>query len=159
MITDFKNNKQTEQSNKSGLCSFKFCPVSFVDQMPLASDGAYIDPITFHSGKNWLNGYATYDTLLWDEDPQGGGLFAPSLKGFCPTDEPDNVALFTAMRAERFLILAKDRHGREVLSGNIQHGLIFNFKRTKGNRANNAQGQMFEFGGIVLPWPSYYYSE
>lgn len=157
MITDFKNNKTTEGANKGGLCSFRFCPLSYVDVMPMATGGEYLGTITFESGKGWLTGYATYDTLDWDEQPQGGGLYEPKLKGFCPIDEPDNVAMFEEMKADRFLILAKDRHGREVLSGAIDAGLVFDFRRGKGGRGNNLHGQFFEFGGVILPRPSYYY--
>jgi hypothetical protein len=157
-ITNFKQNLSTEGFNKGGVCSFKFCPVEWVETMPLAADGIYIDTITFITGKDWLVGYGTLDTVSWDEDSQGDQLYKPLLKGFVPTDEEDNVALFEAMKGKQYLILATDRHGREVLSGRPDAGLVFGFKRSKGMRQDNKHGQVFEFGGVVLPWPSYYYT-
>lgn len=156
-ITNFRKNPSYENGNKGGLQSFRFCPVEWVDVMPMVADGAYLTTITFVATRGWLTGYASKDTLLWDEEPQGGNLYKPVLKGFCPTDEKVNLALFELMKGKQFLVLAKDMHDREVLCGKPDSGLIFSFKRGKGNRGNNHHGQDFEFGGVALPWPGYYY--
>jgi hypothetical protein len=155
-ITNFKENPLTERANKGGLCSFQFAPVEWVETMPLAADGEYLGTVDFISGKTWLSGYATKDTLNWVEE-ENNELYKPALKGFCPTDEPDNLALFASMKKTTYIILCKDRHGRYVLSGKPDGGLFFTFKRSKGNIGDNHHGQDFEFGGAVLPWPSYYY--
>lgn len=157
MITDFYNSKATEGYNKGGVCSFKFAPCSDIDALPRVADAQYLGTVTFKSGKTWLNGYAAYDTLDFDENPKGAGLYQPVLRGLSLVDEPNNLALFERMQSERFIILVKDRHGREVIAGTLKRGLKFTFKRTKGKRTNNNHGIEFEFGGRIYPWPAYYY--
>lgn len=158
-ITSFQNNKTTEGGSKGGLCNFRFCPVEWVETMPLVADGEYIDTIVFTSGKDWLTGYAAADTLLWNEEPVGNNLYKPLLKGYSPIDEDVNLSLFEQMNGKEFLVLAEDRHGRLVLSGVPSAGLKFSYSRSKGTRQNNLNGMDYEFGNVVLPWPSYYYTE
>ncbi len=111
-------------SNIGGLKSFKFVPVVDVVTVPLPDAAGYkiSHPVVLDAGKQWYDGYATFNMLSFSEK-QGMGkqgvFYHVEVKGSYPKDGQGMGDLFDQMEGQEFLLDVVDNNGvRRLIAGN-----------------------------------------
>lgn len=130
-----------------GIQTFWFVPVNDV-----AALGDIIlnelQSITFETDKDWLTGYAVYDSKQFSEDKKenkSGIRFLRSLKMFYPGFDLAAVNQMQEMQLTQFICAYKDFNGLYKLAGTLDNPLNFKYKLITGKTGSNAQGYDMEF--------------
>lgn len=149
MITDFP---LKSLYNPGGLRNFKFIPALLVKTYPFISSSQVLEALTFLPEVDWLNGYSTPDTLLFDEDSESsenGPMYKQEVSGFAPGDKLALIDLMNDMEGQSFVIRTTDYSGQLRLIGSHGTPLTFSAKYTSGSGRSNSKGYQFKFTGYT----------
>ena len=145
--------------NPGGYKGFKFSPLSAVSIYPAIQSGAINLPYTFTQGNGWLDGYATYGTLLFKEigvPSDNGKFYNQEITGFVPGDSPELSALMDEMEQQPFIIRLLDPRGKMRVAGTHCYPLIFTAEFNSGGNRPDAKGYTFKFTGqSIFRAPAY----
>lgn len=134
--------------NPGGYRSFLFIPRNDVATYPLVNNGSSILPLGLQQFGAWYNGYATYETLQYSEEPETnehGTFYKPLLTGFLPGDSASHISLMQNMEQQLFLVLLTDAKGFKRLIGTPSNPLIFTSKFDGSLTRSGAKGYTFQF--------------
>ena len=107
-----------------------------------------LQSITFETDKDWLTGYAVYDSKQFSEDKKEnktGIRFLRSLKMFYPGFNVAVINQMAEMHTTQFLVAYKDFNGLYKIAGTLENPLNFKYKLATGKDGSNAQGYDMEF--------------
>ena len=107
-----------------------------------------LQSITFETDKDWITGYAVYDSKQFSEDKKEnktGIRFLRSLKMFYPGFDLAAVNQMAEMHTTQFLVAYKDFNGLYKVAGTLENPLNFKYKLATGKDGSNAQGYDIEF--------------
>lgn len=148
MITNFPDKPSY---NSGGLKTFSFLPVVGVASNAIVLANAAIEPVVFVAGYAFLKGYATINSLQFNDEPtenEHGIFHEQSLNGFTPGDSRELSNLFVEMLRMKFLVVAKDYLGNNKLIGTKENPLSFSYKFSTGNDRKDSRGFKFAFSGV-----------
>jgi len=134
--------------NPGGLRHFKFMPAYQVINQPLIRDSEITEPFTFSPGLSWLDGYATAETLNFNEpgtDSENGTIYDPEISGFVPGDKLDLIRLMSKMDRQPFLVLITDALGQLRVCGSHGYPLTFLSSFNSGTGRADSKGFQFSF--------------
>jgi hypothetical protein len=125
----------------------------------MISDGSAIVAAALSGSSSWYDGYATRETLSFEEEPQNdghGSYLKPIISGFVPGEAASLISVMDSMPLYRFLVIIKDPLGRQRLVGSPVMPLNFSAKFGSGTARPDAKGFNFKFYGDSLnPAPVY----
>lgn len=150
MISSFPTKKPY---NPGGYHSFRFTPAYLVTAFPMISNARAIVPLSFTAGNDWLQGYATTETLTYDEEPVNDGngtYYNYTVAGFVPGDLADLIYLVSAMEKMRHIVLIRDTAGILRLVGSPAAPLDFIATYGSGAARTDQKGFNFKFTGSSL---------
>jgi hypothetical protein len=155
MITSFPSRPVY---NPGGYLSFKFIPSIYITGMPAPSNHVINTVITIVNA--WLQGYATYETLLFTEEvikSAHGESYRPTLTGFIPGESAELADLIYSMeQVKDFVLLITDNRGRIRVAGSDTMPLEFSASFSSGDERSSTKGYNFKFTGDALTRaPSY----
>ncbi|MGY4385660.1 hypothetical protein ACVWYN_002706 [Pedobacter sp. UYP24] len=156
MISNFPTKKL---SNLGGLKGFKFIPSFHISVAPPISEGVITSAIVLQPGKSWLNGYATPETLEYNEeakDSDNGVIFTCHLSGFVPGDFPELNSLLNTMAGLPFCVQFYNAKNELRIAGTQGQPLIFSYTFKSGSARSDSKGYQFEFlGESICSAPAY----
>jgi hypothetical protein len=150
MISDFPAKKDY---NPGGYLSFQFAPAQLVASFPMIANSKTVVPVAFLAGYDWFNGYATTETLVFNEEPafdEGGTYYNITVTGFAPGDKPELVDLIGLMADNRFILQVKDTAKINRLVGTPKSPLDFSATFGSGGARADQKGFTFNFTGQAL---------
>lgn len=108
--------------NPGGLGSFYFVPKYEIDRFPKVANGMAQQHVTFKNSSYWYLGYASSDSLEFDEKSQtsdNGRYFDVNLDGAYPGDFLEIVALFNEMGnfTISYVLVFVDHLGKQRIAG------------------------------------------
>jgi len=156
MITNFPANPK---QNLGGLSSFQFVPAFQVITFPQVINNALITALTLFTGKTWLNGYATHESLRFREtvkDSEQGDVFEQLITGFMPGDSHELKTLIAEMeQVKKFFVIVNDRSLKKLVGYPLEP-LEFSADFDSGGQRSDAKGYNFKFAGrSVFRAPKY----
>jgi len=137
-----------EPYNIGGCQDFKFIPANQFPSILIPANLEVNTAISIPNPHRWLFGYATYNTLLFEEKQEeslSGYLFLTSITGFYPKITPSILSQLHLMTKEHFIVLLTDRNGITRLCGTKDNPLIFTFHQTSGTAVSDRPGISFTF--------------
>lgn len=145
MITNFPKKKSY---NPGGLRSFRFVPRSWILGYPPIINNKITGEVTLLPGREWLTGYATAETLAFEEngkDSPNGVYYDQSIPGFAPGDHEDLLDLIQSMEGNEFVALVVDARGQTRLVGGYGYPLKFISDYSSGTMRSDGKGFSYEF--------------
>src|ERR1700754_3213781 len=125
MISNFPAKKAY---NPGGYKSFQFIPYYQVSGFPAITAMKNLSQVIFYETYDWLNGYATAETLSYDEEytpDENGGFYDLTITGFIPGDQVDLIDIMDTMPFNRFIVMILDTKGVTRLVGSTSTPLDF----------------------------------
>jgi len=119
----------------------------------MISNGSALVPVSLVNSAVWLKGYATRETLSFDEETQvneHGTYYTPVISGLAPGEAAPLIDIIENMPLQRFLVIIKDPLGRQRLVGSPMMPLNFSAKFGSGSARPDAKGFNFKFYGESL---------
>jgi len=149
MLTDFPTKKDY---NPGGYKSFSFTPTQAVTSYPIIAQARALVAMVFAAGNDWLQGYATTETLSYSEeavfDESGAGVYySLTVAGFVPGDKPELIDLMAQMDKQRFIVSIDDTAGIQRLVGSPSMPLDFSAAFGSGAIRTDQKGFNFKFTG------------
>jgi hypothetical protein len=128
LITSFPQCPSSE--NLQGILSFQFVEVDNVQEFPDLDPelNGLISPISLLPGKTWLDGWAPWGQLKFNEKESGqpgGAPYNINLTGFLPGDGPEIARLVANLRRSRFVVIYTDMNGIAKVLGNAESPMQF----------------------------------
>lgn len=145
--------------NPGGYRSFQFIHLNEVSSYPLVQNGRSILPVGLKLFAMWLNGYSTYETIQFTEEPETiehGTFYKPTVAGFMPGDSPEHVFLMQSMEQQPFLMLLTDARGFKRLIGTPANPLIFTAKFDGSLTRSGSKGYTFQFSANTFEIAPFY---
>jgi len=156
MLTDFPSKKPY---NPGGYNAFQFIPYYNVEAYPMIANSQVLVPLELSPGAAWLTGYATMETLSYDEAPQrdeAGPYYTLTVSGFVPGDTQGLIDLVHQMQSQRFIVLVHDSLGKQRLVGTPRAPLDFAAAFGSGKMRADQKGFNITFSGVsTFPSPVY----
>lgn len=150
MINNFPVNRSY---SPGGYQSFLYVPFQYVAAYPIINNGQAAAPVSLKAGGQWLQGYATRETLNLTEEPQiseHGTYYKPVISGFVPGESANLIAVMEGMDPYRFMVIMKDAIGRMRLVGTPAMPLNFSANFSSGSGRSDSKGFNFKFFGDTL---------
>ena len=120
--------------------------------MPAATNHVINTAITIVNA--WLQGYATYETLQFTEEPiksSHGESYRQTLSGFIPGESAELAALIYSMEQTKdFVLLITDNRGNTRVAGSNAMPLEFSASFSSGDQRSATKGYSFKFTGDSL---------
>lgn len=130
--------------------AFYFLAVSEIERLPVLLKGIRSGAIQTVGGTKWHVGYATMETLLYQE-PQtrehAGTIWSAELSGICPQDSELLRNLFEEMSLQKFVVIFRDSNGRTKIAGSLEEPLQFSYSPTTGDKVETLNAYSFRFHG------------
>jgi hypothetical protein len=156
MFSNFPTKKLT---NLGGLRSFKFIPDHYLLTYPVIRDGQITSALSILPGKTWFEGYATPETLDFNEDitdSENGPVVKQIISGFVPGDDPVLVNLLRKMVGVSFCVQFTNPKNEVRIAGTNGYPLTFSSKYSSGSARADSKGFRFEFSGeSIYSAPAY----
>jgi hypothetical protein len=124
-----------------------------VQSYPMISNARALVPVGTWSDIPWFQGYATRETLVYEEEPQNTGngeYYIQTITGFAPGDRPELIDLMESMPYTKYLTLIKDPLAKLRLVGTPIMPLTFSAKFSTGGLRSDQKGFFFKFTGESL---------
>lgn len=131
------------ESNLGGCKSFKFAPESYISSIGIATN-LNITTITFESGYDWLTGYATFESLKFEEkqkNSRNGVQYDIIISGFIPKDNSTDLVNLNEMKSKKFIVVVEDNNNNE----RIAYWCKFTFDRATQSKVDQRNGYSFSF--------------
>lgn len=138
--------------NMGGIENFAFIPWNHVRQVPNPVNGIIRSPISLHPEKDWFLGYATKDSLLFQQEmvvSKEGKYWDISLSGMYPNPSTEIQNLFKTMASYRFFVLYKDRNKVYRFFGYERFPVEFKFTERSGQKPSELSYYSFSFYGKI----------
>ncbi len=149
MITDFPSQPL---ANIAGYTDFQFAPHYTVSAIPQAVNKIISDPVEFIAPYNFLTGYATVETLEFQEEskrtPQGT-VYDQVISGFVPGDTDALADLMEFMEGSslRYIVALTPFTGKRRLVGTVVP-LEFSSELVPGKAVGERRGYAFKFSAV-----------
>lgn len=150
MISNFPKKKAY---NPGGYTSFFFLPFNEVATFPMIVNGVAVVPVGLKNGAKWRAGYATPETLLFEEEgfeDANGPFYLPIITGFVPGDKPALISLIQSLEKVPCLVILRDSLGKMRLVGSVGCPLTLTSKEGSGSKRSDSKGLSFKFAGQAL---------
>lgn len=155
MITDFP---AKPVYNQGGYSTFKFIPHLFITSFPAAVN--HVISTAIITSSPWLNGYATYETLQFNEEDIKSGhgkSYRAQISGFIPGEYPElTQLLFEMEQMEKFVVQLRNSQGKIRIIGSPERPLEFSSVFSSGDQRSSAKGYTLKFTGDELNRAPFY---
>lgn len=155
MITNFP---ALAAHNSGGYSSFKFIPSIYITAFPSATNHIISAAVTTLSA--WLDGYATYETLKFEEETiksSHGESYRPEISGFIPGESAElTQLLFEMEQIKKFVVQITNNRGKIRIVGSPGMPLEFASDFNSGSERISSKGFTFKFAGDSLNRAPFY---
>jgi len=143
--------------NMGGAASFTFTASTNIDTMPLAIAGKITDPITFIDNALVYDGYATEDSLEFNQSYNPDTLlYTCTLTGRTPNTGAEQTEILRKMNGTPLVAFFIDNNGVERIMGTPKNPAVFSFSDSTGQAGGTANGYSYRFTWAdKLPCPVY----
>lgn len=132
--------------NMGGGASFRFTAISNIDTWPLAIDNEITAPIVFVDDALVFEGYATEDSLDFNEQYDANSmLYNSTLAGRTPIVSSAQTTIFRKMAGTHLICFYTDNNGVERIMGSPKNPCLFTFGNGSGQAGGTANGYSFSF--------------
>ncbi|HEY0056296.1 MAG TPA: hypothetical protein VGB63_13145 [Pedobacter sp.] len=140
--------------NRGGYLKFDFIPYYDILSFPaIINNTVKRNQILLHAGKSWYQGYATNQTLQFNDSPEktnNGTYFILKVAGLVPGDKPELTNLLFEMESTHFVVRLTDTRGKIKIIGSPTFPLEFKANFNSGDQRNSGKGYAIEFFGNAL---------
>lgn len=129
--------------NFGSLRFFRFAPLVDLVSVDRPRSFEVHGPVNFQSGKDWLNGYASQDSIglsIEGMEAAGGPFCRFSMSFFVPQLSIENSRNFDEMVQHRFILDILDMNLKRRIVGDHRDGVAFKYSETSASQFAGRNG-------------------